>query len=294
MSKSSNVVERIASRTNTGLAADTVARITWGCIATPGDLEVGALIRERGASDALQLVLTAAKKFADGFDLNAIRSRLTPRTTSSVRVCLECAEANGFVPLTPLDRWWPARVDALGDAAPLLLWLDGRISDLAREPVAVVGVENLTVYGTRGALALTAGIVGRGWAAVTSTDTGAAECVRAAAVKEGGSSITVSACGLDQVEIFEGGSVVSEYPIGSRQSAWKQLRSYRLIAALSSQTVIVEPEIASPVLTVADQAVRLGRPVGIVEPDHARRGSDRFARWFGARPVQTFNDLLPL
>lgn len=294
MSKSSNVVERIASRTNTKLAADTVARIAWGCIATPGDPEVGALIRERGASDALQLVLTSANKSADGFDLGAIRGRLAPRTMSSVRMCLECAQANGFVPLTPMDRCWPAQVEALGDAAPLLLWLDGQISDLSREPVAVVGAENLTVYGRRGALALTAGIAARGWAAVTSADDGTAGCVRAAAVKEGGTSITVSACGLDQVEIFESGTFVSEYPIGSRQSGWKQLRSYQLIAALSSQTVIVEPEIASPVLTVADQAVRLGRPVGVVQRDHARRGSDRLARWFGARPVRTFSDLLTL
>lgn len=64
--------------------------------------------------------------------------------------------------------------------------------------------------------------------------------------------------------IAQSGAVVSEIPPGGSLTGWRFIQRSRLLAAISSATVILEPGVRSGVLGVAKQAGNLHRLVGTV------------------------------
>ncbi|GAB2501139.1 DNA-processing protein DprA [Promicromonospora xylanilytica] len=178
--------------------------------------------------------------------------------------------------LTPDDPRWPAGFAALGAGAPLALWVRGD-PDLARlgeRSVSLVGSRACTDYGIRVTRALACGLADRGFTVVSGGAHGIDAEAHRGALVSGTPTVAFLAGGVDRLypasntdllrRTVEQGAVVSEVPPGSVPGKQRFLKRNRLIAALTSGTVVIEASVRSGALSTANHAVRLLRPLGAV------------------------------
>lgn len=175
--------------------------------------------------------------------------------------------------IIPEDDEWPAALGALASSAPLALWARGsaRLCDAVNGAVTISGSRACTSYGEY--IAADWGYaLARDAATVTA---GASYGIEAAAHRGAlaaeGVTIAVLGCGLDAgypaghdallQRIAETGLIVSEYPPETRP-ARRRLRAHlRLMAALSTGTVIVEADQRGGALGLAECTTSLDKPV---------------------------------
>ena len=180
----------------------------------------------------------------------------------------------------PGDAEWPARLDDLGGGRgrddpgrPYALWLLGPV-DLATvtaRSIAIVGSRAASEYGDHVARLMAGRLVDRGFAVISGGAYGIDAAAHQAALTAGGVTVAVLASGVDVPyplknsallsRITAQGLVISEAPPGSRPYRHRFLSRNRLIAALTSGTVIVEAGLRSGALNTARHARRLGRPL---------------------------------
>jgi DNA processing protein len=288
------------------------ARIVWSHLTEPGDGAAGRLIREHGAAGALRaamgegaagMVLTA-DEFAKG------RRRWLPRLSEdAVAASLRIAAANGVQIVTPADDHWPVQLDDLDDHAPLCLWVRGEPSILGRlQPsVALVGARAATSYGDHVALELSADLAGSGIPVISGGAYGIDGAAHRAAMMVGGVTVALLAGGADRAypaghtqlidRMAQVGAVVSEVPCGSTPTKWRFLQRNRLIAALSTATVVVEAGWRSGSLNTAAHAAELSRGLGAVPgpiTSAASAGTHRLLREFGAQCITSAADIREL
>ncbi|WP_435109296.1 DNA-processing protein DprA [Nocardiopsis synnemataformans] len=177
---------------------------------------------------------------------------------------------------------YPARLKDLGADAPIALWMTGfgRLAEAVEKSVAVTGSRASTAYGDHVAEELAHGLVRSDTAVVSSTSFGIdTAAMRGAlmATDSGGElprALAVLPQGLDivypqgnaslQHQISRRGMLVTEAAPGTRPTRTMFLRRFRILAALSEASMIVEAGRRSGALNVAAQAHELGRVVGAV------------------------------
>lgn len=273
------VTPGIASRQLAGLrgtaedSPDALARAMWSVLAEPGDGVAGRLVRERGAVDAVRAALAGGD---EDDEVRRARERWVPRAeAAAITGALERARRVGARLIVPGDADWPARVDDLGDHAPLALWVRGELGGSADAPaVALVGARAATGYGEHVAAELAAELAGDGVCVVSGAAYGIDGAAHRAALAAGGRTVALLAGGVDRPypaghtallsRIAAEGAVVAETPCGTAPSKWRFLARNRLIAALSDATVVVEAGMRSGSLNTAAHAASLGRALGAV------------------------------
>ncbi|TFD56462.1 MULTISPECIES: DNA-processing protein DprA [unclassified Cryobacterium] len=302
------VIETISTDTTVSspISHDTIARTAWATIAEPGDPHVGALIARYGAEAALNALLNLNGDTAASQDgtLAQLRASVLPRySVGRVVDTIRLTVAGGYELLTPSHPNWPASVANLGETGPFALWVRGDAALLSAPSVALTGTQFATPYGRHVCVDLASGLIERGWAIAS----GAARGIDAAVLSTGrafaGRNVVVLPMGMDDtcpaenVELVDGvatrGVVVSEIPPGQMSSAWRFQRGNRLLAALTTKTIIVEAEHESGHLHTAETAIALGRPCGAVPgrtSTVSNAGCDRLIRQFGAQLVATIDD----
>jgi DNA processing protein len=193
---------------------------------------------------------------------------------------LAAADAAGIRLICPEHPEWPADVlsvfevaDAADLAGPLALWVrgPGRLAELCARAVAIVGSRAATRYGTQVAGELAGGVAGRGWTVVSGAAIGIDGAAHRGALSVGGATVAVLACGTDRAypaahqglleRIVATGAVVSEYPPGCVPGRHRFLVRNRIIAGLTSGTVVVEAGLRSGAQRTAADAAALGRDV---------------------------------
>lgn len=225
---------------------------------------------------------------------------------------LATIESMGGGFLTPEDPDWPVSLDDLGPQAPLGLWWLGRAAlPPAQNIVAVVGSREATSYGTTVTTRFVQWLVEKGYCAASGGAYGIdAATHRAALASADGRTlptIAVLAGGLDQFypagnhrlieQIAEQGSVLAELPPGFRPNRYRFLHRNRLLAALSSSTLIVEARWRSGAQNTAGHAMGLGREVGVVPgpiDSAASSGCHRLLRETPAALIAAESDLAEL
>ncbi len=145
------------------------ARAVWSVLVEPGDATAGALIRHRGAAEALRMLLdrapasalvAAAEGEIAGRAASEALARWMPRLRADdVLRALDGAARCAAQLLMPGDALWPEALDDLGDSAPIVLWVRGDPTALRRPGIAVVGARAATGYGEHVAMELSAGLV---------------------------------------------------------------------------------------------------------------------------------------
>ena len=173
----------------------------------------------------------------------------------------------------PGDPEWPSQLEVLGDASPWGLWVrgSGDLRYACLRSVSVVGTRAATAYGSHVCTEMAATLAERGWTVVSGGAFGIDGCAHRGAVRAGGVTIAILACGVDRDyppghhglfrDLRAGGATVSEWPPGRMPTRPAFLVRNRVIAALSRGTVVVEAARRSGALNTARHARDQGRPL---------------------------------
>ena len=260
----------------TGLRAteeERSARAALNAIGEPGDPRLARLVAAMGAQEVYE-------RLRADTDLAGMRSEAAERlsATHPARL-LDEASRLGIRFVVPGDAEWPRGLDDLASVEPLNqlsgeplgLWVRGPLSLRAAcsGAVAVVGSRSATSYGTGVARDLAAHLAGNRVAVVSGAAFGVDQAAHRGALAAGGPTVAVLACGVDRPyptahrdllgHIAEVGAVVSELRPGCAPTRVRFLSRNRLIAALTTGTVVVEAAIRSGALNTASWAARLNR-----------------------------------
>jgi len=243
------------------------ARAVLSIASEPGDERVGALVAQYGAVEALSMV-------SKGQLRGAIRDRVGKALASrALDTAMGRLSEVGGVFVTPEDLAWPAHLGDLDLAAPLGLWCRGLgdVNELVRNSLAVVGARAATAYGERIASEVGSLAADHVVTVISGAAYGIDAAVHRGVLAGGGRTIAVLACGVDVAypsahrglleRVAEHGLIVSEAPPGGQPHKRRFLVRNRLIAALSSATLVVEAALRSGSLSTANWANVLGRPV---------------------------------
>lgn len=208
---------------------------------------------------------------------------------------LQSISQAGATFLTPEDLTWPQSVNDLA-APPIGLVIKGDSQFLTGSSLAIVGTRNPTQYGVRIAQDFAAGFVDRDWAIISGGAYGIDAAAHKGALVAEGVTVAVIAAGIDInypagharlfAEISELGCLVSEVMPGSPAIPSRFLTRNRLIAALSSATLVVEAAFRSGSLRTARDAAELMRPVMAIPGPITSPVSEGCHRLIGERAAE--------
>jgi DNA processing protein len=156
---------------------------------------------------------------------------------------------------------------------PIALWVrgSGELATAAVRSVGIVGARAATSYGEHVTVELAYGLARRGLAVVSGGAYGIDAAAHRGALAAGGHTLLVSAAGLERpypagnaalfARAAESGLVISESPPGTAPHRHRFLTRNRLIAALSTGTLVVEAATRSGAANTAKHCLELGRPL---------------------------------
>jgi DNA processing protein len=273
--------EILRARAYLSRVAEPASLTLWNFVTEQGPVAAAELIRSDAAPESISVLTGARRATADpGADLDAAAHNgarlVVPESPDWPHLA--------FGALERVARQWlasgrPIRAaDKYGGepAPPLALWVkgNGELSSLGLNSVAIVGARSASAYGEHVASLLGHGLAGRGFTVVSGGAYGIDAAAHRSALGGEGITVIVSAGGVDRPypagnarlyeRAVERGLVVSESPPGSAPQRHRFLSRNRLIAALSTGTVVVEAAARSGALNTAAHAVLLGRPLMVV------------------------------
>jgi len=180
------------------------------------------------------------------------------------------AASKGFTPLPFSHPAYPARLRNIPDP-PILLYVLGDPTLLARPAVALVGARQCSRYGADTARQIATALSAAGVTVVSGLAMGIDRQAHLGGLAGPGSSVAVLGTGLDLVypdtnldvwrELAEGGALVSEFAPGTPPQAQNFPIRNRVIAGLSLGVMVVEAAARSGSLITARLALDQGREV---------------------------------
>src|SRR3990172_11663712 len=160
-----------------------------------------------------------------GLTGSALSALLAARDGISPEGELEQLERQGVVALPWHDEAYPASLKEIFYRPPVL-YVRGQLTAPDAWAVGVVGTRRATVYGRQAAEELSEGLARNNVTVVSGLARGIDSIAHKTALKAGGRSIAVLACGLDMVyppenlrlaqEVMERGALGSDYPLGTQ------------------------------------------------------------------------------
>ncbi|MDQ3963243.1 MAG: DNA-processing protein DprA [Actinomycetota bacterium] len=170
--------------------------------------------------------------------------------------------------------WPPALDDLTPKGRPSVLFADGEHIPPKEQCLAIVGTRNASVTGLELTRRFARAFAEAGYTIVSGFARGVDTAAHRTALESGGSTIAVLGCGLDvsypprndglKTQIRQRGTLMTEYPMGTKPEAFHFPARNRLIAALAMGTLVVEGGSRSGALITARLAFDLGRIVWAV------------------------------
>lgn len=253
--------------------AGRLARAALTRIAEPGDELMGRWLAAHGPEEVMRVLHRDGARLDGATERRWDGLRLRAGNAPHPEADLASVESVGGRFVCPGDQEWPGQLDDLGAARPIGLWVRGAASlrFWALRSVALVGARACTDYGAHVAFGLGAGLAEQGWTVVSGAAYGVDGAAHQGALKAGGATIGVLACGVDVAyppgqgrlirRIGEQGLLVAELPPHAHPTRSRFVLRNRVIAALTRGTVVVEAELRSGSLVTARRAGELGRTV---------------------------------
>lgn len=216
---------------------------------------------------------------------------------------IEEAQRRGVRIITVDDSTYPERLKTIFDPPPVLYIL-GQSLPVDERLIAIVGSRRATLYGRLMANSLARDLARYGAAVVSGMARGIDTFAHRGTLEGGGRTIAVLGSGLDVVyprenaslmkEIATTGTVISEFPLGTKPLKQNFPRRNRIIAGLSMGVLVVEAAAKSGALITADYALENGRDVFAV-PGRAdgrySQGTNNLIKQ-GAKMVTDVRDIL--
>ncbi len=270
--------ELVLSRAYLSRVAEPACLPIWDAVCRDGPIATARAIRARRAAPEV-LAATAARCVTSDphADLATAERRgirlVVPESDEWPHFAFACLEAAGANRLADYRRGARTQSRTGEPIPPLALWVRGTASlaTLGVRSVGIVGSRAASSYGQLVAAEFAGGLAVRGFEVVSGGAYGIDAAAHRAALAMGGQTVVVSAGGLDRAYppsnagLFDrasaSGLLVSESPPGAAPQRHRFLTRNRLIAALSTGTVIVEAAARSGAANTAAHCVRLGRPL---------------------------------
>lgn len=209
--------------------------------------------------------------------------------------------------LTYLDKNYPQNLLQLNDAPPVL-YVYGNVELLNYQPaISIVGVRNASINGRKIASRIAYDLTQNNVLVVS----GMARGIDAAAHKgalyaqnQQGTTVAVLGTGVDEIYPLENtelynnicwqGAVISEFALGTKAQVQNFPRRNRIIAALSSGTLVVEAGVHSGSLITANFALEQGKDIFAVpgSPLEANSAGPNFLIKEGAILTENAEDIL--
>lgn len=189
---------------------------------------------------------------------------------------------------------------------PLVLYFRGKVSVLqANKPIAVVGTRRATAYGERATQAIVSELVQHGATIVSGFMYGIDTIAHRTAIHSGGATIAVLGFGFGQMfpsshgQLFEQmlqkkAIFISQFAPNTPASPGNFPARNRLVAGISTATVVVEAALPSGSMITANFALEEGRAVCAV-PGPFDNPFSQGTKWLinqGATLVTSGNDIL--
>jgi DNA processing protein len=159
------------------------------------------------------------------------------------------AEAGGSI-LTPEDAAYPDRLREIYDP-PAVLWIRGNAELLSRPGIAVVGTRNPSPYGAGMAELLSRDLANRRLVILSGMARGVDTAAHKAAIEAGGKTVAVWGTGIDVIYpkenkklaesiVASGGTIVSEYPLGTFPAPQNFPIRNRILSGMSVGVLVIE------------------------------------------------------
>ena len=201
------------------------------------------------------------------------------------------------------DKEYPQLLKKIYDP-PVFLFSIGKPLKVKEDAVAIVGTRTSTQYGKRVAKKLATEISSKNVVIVSGLARGIDTVAHTAAVQNQQRTIAVLGSGLDVIypsenrklaeSIMEKGTIISEFPIGTKPEASNFPKRNRIISGLSHATIVVEAGNKSGAILTALNAVDQNREIFAVPgriDDKQSLGCIRLIR-NGAVPVQNGDQVI--
>lgn len=205
--------------------------------------------------------------------------------------------AKGITIYTLWDKEYPQLLKKIYDP-PVLLYSIGKPLNVKEDTVAIVGTRSATQYGKRVTIKLATELSSKNIVIVSGLARGIDTFAHTATVQNNQRTIAVLGSGLDIIypaenrklveNILEKGTIVSEFPIGTKPEASNFPKRNRIISGLCHATIVVEAGNKSGAILTALNAVDQNREIFAVPgriDDKQSLGCIRLIR-NGAIPVQ--------
>lgn len=239
-----------------------------------------------------------------GLGLNDIEKIITGRTTIKPALELEKSLQHDINTITIKDESYPSLLKEIYDPPPLL-YIKGSVPSDEDVTLAVVGTRKTTQYGRQITPELVSQFSQAGLTIISGLALGIDALAHQSAIKSGGKTIAVLACGLDIIYpvtndyigksiINTGGSLISEYPPGTLPLKQHFPVRNRIISGLSQGVVIIEGNEDSGSLITARCALEQNRDVFAVPGNITSvtsRGPHKLLK-LGAKLITSANDVL--
>jgi DNA processing protein len=178
---------------------------------------------------------------------------------------------------------YPERLLEIFDP-PAVLWIRGDAAVLDRPGIAVVGTRQPSPYGAGMAEVLSRDLANRGMVIQSGMARGVDTVAHKAAIKAGGKTVAVWGTGIDVVypkenkrlaeEIVEtGGTIVSEYPLGTFPAPQNFPIRNRILSGMSVGVLVIEAGEYSGTRITARCAIDQGRDVYAVPGNVTNKNS---------------------
>ena len=229
-----------------------VARLAWlALILTPG---MGATrtwkaMRKLGAAERL---FEASLTELEGLGMPAQSAQFCFEGKARA-VALEelqrVVEAGGEI-LTPEDEGYPERLREIYDP-PAVLWIRGNVTLLSRPGIAVVGTRHPSPYGAGMAELLSRDLANRRLVILSGMARGVDTAAHKGALDAGGKTVAVWGTGIDVIYpkenkklaeniVASGGTIVSEYPLGTFPAPQNFPIRNRILSGMSVGVLVIE------------------------------------------------------
>ena len=228
------------------------ARLGWMALAlTPamGPTRIGKAMARLGAAER---VFEASLTELEGAGLPAQAAQFVFEGRAFIAAEDEAkrvAEAGGFL-LTREDEAYPERLLEIYDP-PAVLWIRGDATVLARPGIAVVGTRQPSPYGLGMAEMLSRDLANRRLTILSGMARGVDSAAHKGALDAGGKTVAVWGTGIDVVYpkenkrlaeriVESGGTIVSEYPLGTFPAPQNFPIRNRILSGMSVGVLVVE------------------------------------------------------
>lgn len=252
------------------------------------------------AGAALSAPLTALRD-VPGLDARSVAGVGTAGPREQAEAELAKAAREGVTLLGRGLEGYPDALEALSDP-PAVLWVRGDLPEFPVVPraVGIVGTRGASPHALGLTRRLAADLARAGVTVVSGLARGVDTAAHEASVDAGGISVAVLGSAVNMIYPSENAglarrlTLVSEYPLDTGPAQHHFPTRNRIIAALSSATVVVEGELKSGSLITATHALECGRTVFAVPGragDPRAAGPHRLLRE-GAVLTETAGDIL--